>query len=94
MAEEQKDYTGPAKGDSEDPRNPPNSMLAPEGQVGYGWQTQDLQPWGACGNAAAADAERGRTEVERAAAALVRLCGEVAAYPLAKITGKTAYGGG
>ena len=30
MAEEQKDYTGPAKGDSEDPRNPPNSMLAPE----------------------------------------------------------------
>ncbi len=70
------------------------SMLTPEGQVGYGWQTQDLQPWGACGNAAAADAERGRIEVERAASALIRLCGEVAAYPLSKISAKTAYGSG
>lgn len=69
------------------------SMLTPEGMVGFGWQTQDIQPWGACGNAAAADAERGRILVERAASALIRLCGEVAAYSLDNVIGKTAYGG-
>jgi hypothetical protein len=36
-----------------------NGMLMPEGAVGFGWQTQDLNRDGACGNAAAADAERG-----------------------------------
>ena len=68
-------------------------MLTPEGRVGFGWQTQDLHPSGACGNAAAGDAERGRQTVERAAAALVRLLGEVAAYPLERVTQRTAYGG-
>ena len=43
-------------------------MLTPEGAVGFGWQAQDLEPSGACGNAAAADAERGAILVERAAA--------------------------
>lgn len=69
------------------------ALLTAEGPVGFGWQTQDLHPAGACGNAAAADAERGRELVERAALALVRLCGEVAAFPLAILTDRTAYGG-
>ena len=47
-------------------------MLSPEGGVGYGWQAQDLHPAGVAGNAAAADAERGREEVERAAPAHLR----------------------
>lgn len=68
-------------------------MLTPEGRVGFGWQTQDLHPSGACGNAAAGDAERGRQTVERAAAALVRLAGEVAAYPMERVTQRTSYGG-
>ena len=34
-------------------------MLTPEGAVGFGWQMQDLQPAGAAGNAAAADADDG-----------------------------------
>jgi creatinine amidohydrolase len=67
------------------------AMLTPEGRVGFGWQAQDLHASGACGNAAAADAERGGETVERAAAALVRLCREVAAYPLDRVTPATAY---
>jgi creatinine amidohydrolase len=48
-----------------------NAILAPEGAVGFGWQAQDLQAAGACGNAAAADAERGRQVVDRAARGLI-----------------------
>ncbi len=66
-------------------------LLTAEGAVGFGWQAQDLQPSGACGNAAAADAARGATIVERAAKALVQLCGEVAAYPIARVTQRTLY---
>ena len=32
------------------------SILTPEGKVGFGWQIEDLNPQGACGNASAADA--------------------------------------
>ncbi|HEY8579924.1 MAG TPA: creatininase family protein [Beijerinckiaceae bacterium] len=60
------------------------AMLTPEGAVGFGWQAQDLDPAGACGNAAKADAERGRELVERAARALLRLCEETAAFPLSR----------
>ena len=67
------------------------SILTPEGGVGFGWQAQDLHPAGVAGNAAAADAARGREEVERAARALVRLATEVAAYPLSALIGKTAF---
>jgi creatinine amidohydrolase len=65
--------------------------LTPEGAVGFGWQTQDLQPWGACGNAAAADAARGAELAERAAQALVGLVREVQAYPIEAVTTKTAF---
>jgi creatinine amidohydrolase len=66
-------------------------MFAPEGAVGFGWQMQDLHAAGACGNAAAADAEKGRELVERAALALVRLAREVAQFPLSVLTARTAY---
>jgi creatinine amidohydrolase len=69
-------------------------LLTPEGGVGFGWQTQDLEPSGACGDAASADAARGAVLVERAAAALVQLCREVQAYPLTRITQKTLYNNG
>lgn len=69
-------------------------LLTPEGAVGFGWQIQDLQPSGACGNAAAADAKRGATTVARAADALVRLCTEVAAFPLDRVTQETAFDSG
>lgn len=70
-----------------------NAILSPEGDVGFGWQTQDLHPSGACGAAAAADAARGAAVIERAAAALVTLLGEVVRFPLDRITQKTEYHG-
>lgn len=67
------------------------AMLTPEGAVGFGWQMQDLNSAGAAGNAAAADAEKGRELVERAARALVRLLGEVAQFPITTFTEHTDY---
>jgi creatinine amidohydrolase len=71
-------------------------LLTPEGAVGFGWQTQDLHPAGACGDAAAADAARGATAVERGAQGLLDLIAEVARYPLSAIRQDTRYsrGGG
>jgi creatinine amidohydrolase len=70
-----------------------NRLLTPEGGVGFGWQAQDLHPAGACGNAAAGDAARGATQVERAAKALIGLIEEVRDYPLDAVTQKTAFNG-
>jgi creatinine amidohydrolase len=71
-----------------------NSILTPEGSVGFGWQTQDLHSSGACGNAAAADAERGRQLVDRAAERLIALIDEVARYPIERISARTDYNRG
>jgi creatinine amidohydrolase len=68
-----------------------HGLLTPEGGVGFGWQAQDLHPAGVTGNAAAADAARGREEVERAALALVKLVRQVADYPIAAVTQHTAF---
>jgi creatinine amidohydrolase len=58
--------------------------LRPEGSgIGFGWQTQDLNPLGACGNALDADSERGRLIVEQAASRFVELLREIDAFPLA-----------
>lgn len=65
--------------------------LMPEGRIGFGWQAQDLHPMGVAGNAAAADAGRGAIEVERAAAALVRIVADVAAMPLDMLRTGTAF---
>lgn len=57
--------------------------LRPEGAgIGFGWQTQDLNPAGACGNALDADADRGRRLVEHAAEGLIALLREVDQYSL------------
>ncbi len=59
--------------------------LTPEGRIGFGWQSQDLHPSGASGNASAATAEKGRILVERAVANMIDLLAEVARYPLDNI---------
>ncbi|HEX3535311.1 MAG TPA: creatininase family protein [Stellaceae bacterium] len=61
------------------------SHLQPEGRIGFGWQTQDLHPAGACGNALDADAERGRLIVEYAAERFIELLREVARFPLSAL---------
>jgi creatinine amidohydrolase len=68
-----------------------NSMLTAEGGVGFGWQAQDLHPSGASGNAAAADAARGKEVCERAARALVRLIEDAAAFDLDRFGVPTIY---
>lgn len=61
------------------------TYLRPEGRIGFGWQTQDINNDGAVGNALDADAERGRQIVEHAAAAFVDLLHEIDRYPLSNI---------
>ena len=68
-----------------------NKILRSEGSVGFGWQTQDLNPFGACGDARGATAELGRELVERAADLLATLIAEVGDYPLSRLTQATAY---
>ncbi|MFV0244984.1 MAG: creatininase family protein [Qingshengfaniella sp.] len=68
-----------------------NAVLTPEGRVGFGWETQDLHPSGACGNAAAADTERGRIALDRGAERFIALLREVAEYPMDRITQKTMF---
>jgi creatinine amidohydrolase len=61
-------------------------FLRPEGsKVGFGWQTQDLNPAGACGNALDADAERGNRILDHSADSLVQLLAEVHRYPMSNL---------
>ncbi len=60
-------------------------LLGVEKPVGFGWMSQDLHPSGACGNAAGADAEKGRAYLAHIADALVRLLAEVTATSLSTI---------
>jgi creatinine amidohydrolase len=52
-------------------------LLSPTGRPSYSWETQDLNPSGAVGNAAAADAARGRAVVAAAAEGLAKLLREM-----------------
>jgi creatinine amidohydrolase len=53
-------------------------VLGIEKPVGVGWLSEDLNPFGVCGNAARADAERGAKYLEHIAGQLVTLCTELA----------------
>jgi creatinine amidohydrolase len=66
-------------------------IMTSEGAVRYGWEAQDLHPSGASGDAASADAERGETVIERAAAALLQLCREVIDWPMDRVTNRTRF---
>lgn len=62
-----------------------SDVLGFTGGVSLAWQSQDLHPAGAVGNAAAADAERGRKVVDHAGRKLATLLTEVSAYPLERV---------
>jgi creatinine amidohydrolase len=62
--------------------------LTIEGKVGFGWQTQDLHPAGACGNALDADAARGNQILDHISDGLLGLLREVHRYPLDRIKGR------
>jgi creatinine amidohydrolase len=67
--------------------------LMGRGATYFGWQAQDLNPAGACGNAAGATAELGKKLVERAAMGLVKLVEEISNYPLSRLSTRTAFDG-
>jgi creatinine amidohydrolase len=58
-----------------------NAVLRVEGSTGIGWQTQDLNPAGACGDATRATTALGKEVVERAAKGLAALVADVDHYP-------------
>ena len=58
------------------------SMLGLSNAGKLGWQAQDLHPNGACGNAAAATAEKGQAVIDHAAQRLLKLLKDVQAMPL------------
>jgi creatinine amidohydrolase len=61
-------------------------FLRAEGSaVGFGWQTQDLHPSGACGDATNADAVRGSQIVHAKAEGVAALLAEVRAFPLSRL---------
>jgi creatinine amidohydrolase len=53
--------------------------------VGFGWQTQDLHPSGACGDASDADMARGERIVRSKAEGVAALVAEMAAFPLSAV---------
>jgi creatinine amidohydrolase len=59
-----------------------NKLLGAEKPVGIGWRAEDLNPAGACGNAARADGRRGAQHLGYLADRLAALVAEVAATPL------------
>lgn len=56
-----------------------STVLTPEGRIGFGWETQDLNPAGALGDARAATADLGRRILDHAAERFAQLLGEVRA---------------
>ncbi len=60
-------------------------LLAYTGKSALAWQTQDIHPSGAVGNARDADAERGRKVVDFAARKLAELLAEVSRFPLDRL---------
>jgi creatinine amidohydrolase len=63
--------------------------ITPRGKVG--WQTQDLNPLGACGDATRATAEKGRAVLEFVSSRFVELLAEVHAYDLARLENPPAW---
>jgi creatinine amidohydrolase len=64
-------------------------LLTVEGAIGIGWQAQDLNSWGVCGNSAAADAHRGAEVAEYLVRRLVDLISEVTRFPLDRFHNST-----
>jgi creatinine amidohydrolase len=63
----------------------PGAILGPERPVGYAWMGQDLNAAGVCGNAAGADAERGRRLLDHLGRRLADLLVAMADTPLSTL---------
>jgi creatinine amidohydrolase len=56
-----------------------------------GWQMQDLNPEGACGNAAAATAEKGHAVIDFVAQRIVDVLNDMDQYDMTRLDGPTAW---
>ncbi len=63
--------------------------ITPSGKLG--WQTQDLNPAGAAGNAAIASADKGRAVVDHVSSRFVELLQEIDRFDLARLANKPAW---
>lgn len=63
--------------------------ITPRGKIG--WQTQDLNPLGACGDATQASAEKGRAVLEHVSDRFIELLREVDAFDLARLDNPPAW---
>jgi creatinine amidohydrolase len=63
--------------------------ITPRGKLG--WQTQDLNPWGAAGDASKASAERGRAVLDLVSSRFVDLLREVDRYDLRRLANDPAW---
>lgn len=61
-----------------------NEILTPEGAVGFGWMTEDLNPAGALGDASRATAQFGRVIVDAVATRLAMLMAEMQALDISR----------
>jgi len=68
-----------------------NRYLSITPRAKIGWQMQDLNPLGACGDAAGATAEKGRAVLDYVSSRLVELLVEVEAYPPARLGNAPAW---
>ncbi len=59
--------------------------LKPTGPVSFGWETQDLNPSGAVGDAAAATADKGRIVIERTVEAFIEVLDDVGKFDMSKL---------
>lgn len=62
-----------------------------EGKARVAWQTQDLNPQGACGNATLATAEKGRATLDFVGGQFARVLEDVHRVPLASLNSATAW---
>lgn len=79
-------------GSSAQDRAASNPILGNGSSAKLGWQMQDYNPFGAAGNAAAANAEKGRTVIDAAARQLARMLQEVSELPLTTLNPKPHLG--
>jgi creatinine amidohydrolase len=63
--------------------------ITPSGKIG--WQTQDLNPEGACGDATRATADKGRAVIAHVAERFVELLTEIDRYDLARLQNPPAW---
>jgi creatinine amidohydrolase len=66
--------------------------ITPRGKIG--WQTQDLNPQGACGDATKASADKGHAVIDFVSSRFVELLQEVQRYDLARLDNRPPWGQG